>query len=250
MKRKVCVVLTARPSYSRIKSALLALRQRPDVELQLVVAASALLDRYGNVIDQIQADGFHIDARVYMVIEGENLVTSAKSTGLGLAELATVLDNLSPDVVVTIADRYETMATAVAASYMNLPLAHIQGGEVTGSIDEKVRHAVTKLSDLHLVSTRRAAKRVEQMGEDPDKIFVTGCPSIDLAAEILDQPALDATALLKGKGVGASGVLRRREYLVVMQHPVTTEWDRSKAQVTETLHAVKDSGIPAVWFWP
>ena len=144
-KRKICVVVTARPSYSRIRTALQAIQEHPDLELQLVVAASALLERYGNAIQAIEHDGFPIAARVYMVLEGENLVTSAKSTGLGLVELATVFDNLKPDAVVTVADRYETLATAVAASYMNIPVVHVQGGEVTGSIDEKVRHAVTKL---------------------------------------------------------------------------------------------------------
>jgi UDP-N-acetylglucosamine 2-epimerase len=130
--RKVCVLVTARPSYARIKSALQAIRNHPDLELQLVVAASALLERYGHAIRSIEHDGFEVAARVYMVLEGENLVTSAKSTGLGLVELATVFDNLAPDVVVTVADRYETLATAVAASYMNIPVAHVQGGEVTG----------------------------------------------------------------------------------------------------------------------
>jgi UDP-N-acetylglucosamine 2-epimerase len=132
-KRRVCVVITARPSYSRIKTALVAIRDHPDLELQLVVAASALLDRYGSAIDQIKSDGFHIDAHVYMVLEGENPASMAKTTGLGLIELATALDNLQPDVVVTVADRYETLATAIAAAYMNIPLAHVQGGEVTGS---------------------------------------------------------------------------------------------------------------------
>ena len=155
-KRKICVVVTARPSYSRIRTALKAISEHPDLELQLVVAASALLDRYGNAIQAIERDGFAIAARVYMVLEGENLVTSAKSTELGLVELATVFDGLKPDAVVTIADRYETMATAVAASYMNIPVVHVQGGEVTGSIDEKGRHAVTKLSNVHLVSTLMA----------------------------------------------------------------------------------------------
>ena len=135
MTRKVCVVITARPSYARIRTALEAIRDHDDLELQLVVAASALLDRYGNAVNVIEEEGFKIDRQVYMILEGENLVTSAKSTGLGLAELATVFDNLKPDLVVTIADRFETMATAVAASYMNIPLAHIQGGEITGSID-------------------------------------------------------------------------------------------------------------------
>src|SRR5262245_37079722 len=137
-KRKICVVVTARPSYSRIRTALAAIRHHPDLELQLVVAASALLDRYGNAEQVIERDGFRIDARVYMLLEGENLVTSAKSTGIGLSELATVFDNIRPDAVVTIADRYETLATAVAASYMNITLVHIQGGEVTGTLDEEV----------------------------------------------------------------------------------------------------------------
>ena len=144
-KRKVCVVITARPSYSRIKMALEAIRAHPDLALQLVVAASALLERFGTAIEYIERDGFEINARVYMVLEGENPASMAKTTGLGLIELATVFDNLRPDVVVTIADRYETIATAVAASYMNIPLAHVQGGEVTGSIDEKVRHASNTL---------------------------------------------------------------------------------------------------------
>ena len=149
MKRKICCVITARPSYARIRTALAAIKAHPDLELQLVVAASALLDRYGNAARVIESEGFHIDRRVYMIIEGENLATSAKSTGIGLSELATVFDDLKPDAVITIADRFETIATSVAAAFMNIPLVHIQGGEVTGSIDEKVRHANTKLADLH-----------------------------------------------------------------------------------------------------
>ena len=130
-------MITARPSYSRIRSALSPIRAHPALELQLVVTASALLDRYGAADRVIEAEGFRIDRRVYMIVEGENLVTSAKSTGFGLSELATVFDDLKPDMVITIADRFETMARAVAAAYMNIPLVHVQGGEVTGSIDEK-----------------------------------------------------------------------------------------------------------------
>jgi UDP-hydrolysing UDP-N-acetyl-D-glucosamine 2-epimerase len=248
-KRKICVVVTARPSYSRIRTALKAIHEHPDLELQLVVAASALLDRYGNAIQAIERDGFPIAARVYMVLEGENLVTSAKSTGLGLVELATVFDNLKPDAVVTIADRYETLANAVAASYMNIPVVHVQGGEVTGSIDEKVRHAVTKLSNLHLVSTRLAAERVARLGEERDTIVVTGCPSIDIAAEVAASPALDFDPFQKYGGVGPTADLSKG-YLVVMQHPVTTEYEEARQQVEETLYAVKDFGLPVLWFWP
>lgn len=150
MSKRICVVITARPSYARIKTALTAIEEHPDLELQLVVGASALLDRYGTVVDVIRADGFEPDAAVYMVLEGENLVTGAKSTGVGIMELTTIFDNLKPDAVLSVADRYETLATAIAGSSMNIPVVHVQGGEVTGSIDEKVRHAVTKLACRHL----------------------------------------------------------------------------------------------------
>ena len=248
MPRKVCVVITARPSYSRIKSALTAIRDNPELELQLVIAASALLDRYGTAIDFIEDDGFEVAARVYMVLEGENPTSMAKTTGIGLLELATVFDNLKPDVVVTIADRYETLATAIAAAYMNIPVAHIQGGEVTGSIDEKVRHAVTKLSDLHLVSTKVAGTRVEKMGECADKIFVTGCPSVDLAAEVLPDPVLNFNPFEKYGGVGDLTELENG-YLVVMQHPVTTEYKLSREQILQTLEAVHEIGLPTLMFW-
>jgi UDP-hydrolysing UDP-N-acetyl-D-glucosamine 2-epimerase len=248
-KKKICVLVTARPSYARIRSALKAINEHPGLELQLVVAASALLDRYGNAIRVIESDGFEIKARVYMVLEGENLVTSAKSTGLGLMELPTVFDNLQPDAVVTVADRYETLATAVAASYMNIPVVHVQGGEVTGSIDEKVRHAVTKLSNLHLVSTKLARERVIRLGEDPDTVVQTGCPSIDIADEVARKPELDFDVFQKYGGVG-DRVDLSSGYLVVMQHPVTTEYDESLRQVEETLYAVKELGLPTLWFWP
>jgi UDP-hydrolysing UDP-N-acetyl-D-glucosamine 2-epimerase len=247
--RKVCVVITARPSYSRIRSALEALKDRDDIQLQVVAAASALLDRYGSVVDEIERDGFEIASRVYMVLEGEQPSTMAKTTGIGMIELATALDNLQPDFVVTIADRHETLATAVAAAYMNIPLVHIQGGEITGSIDEKVRHAITKLSDYHLVSTARAGERVVRMGEEPATVIVTGCPSIDIAAGVLEAPALDFDPMQKYGGVGAKVDLSHG-YLVVLQHSVTTEHELARKHVQETLHAAAHSGIPTLWFWP
>ena len=247
--RKICVVITARPSYSRIRTALEALRARDDIELQIVAAASALLDRYGSVVDEIERDGFEVARKVYMVLEGEQPLTMAKTTGIGMIELATALDNLRPDFVVTIADRHETLATAVASAYMNIPLVHIQGGEITGSIDEKVRHAITKLADYHLVSTAQASERVVRMGEEPSTVIITGCPSIDIAFSVLQQPALDFDPMQKYGGVGAELDLSGG-YLVVLQHSVTTEHDLARTQVQETLHAVAELGMPTLWFWP
>lgn len=249
MTRKVCVVITARPSYARIRSALQAIRIDPRLELQLVVTASALLDRYGSADRVIESEGFRIDRRVFMIVEGENLVTSAKSTGFGLSEMATVFDDLKPDMVISIADRFETMATAVAASYMNIPLVHIQGGEVTGSIDEKVRHAITKLADLHLVASRQAAERVIRMGEHCERVYVTGCPSIDVARAAVTSPMLAEDIFSAYGGVGPRLDLSQ-PYLVVLQHPVTTEHRDARRHVEETLQAVLGSGMPTLWFWP
>ena len=248
-KRKICVVITARPSYSRVKTALQAIKDHPLLELQLVVAASALLDRYGSAVNFIEKDGFEITAKVFNVLEGENLTAAAKTTGIGILELSTVFDNIKPDIIVTIADRFETMATAISAAYMNIPLAHIQGGEVTGNIDEKVRHSITKLADYHFVASESAKQRVIKLGEDPEFVFNTGCPSIDMAAAIAQDPKLNFDPYQKYGGVGTNPDLSNG-YIIVMQHPVTTEYADSRKHIDETLYAVKDMEIPVLWFWP
>ena len=161
--KKICVVVNSRANYGRIKSFMREVRESKILDLQIIVGASALLHRFGRVVDIIKKDGFIPNALLYSIIEGETPTTMAKSTGLGIIELSTIFQNLKPDLVLTVADRFETLSTAVAASYMNIPVAHIQGGETTGSIDEKVRHAITKLSDIHFVSTRRAKEFVIKM---------------------------------------------------------------------------------------
>src|SRR5690606_37569835 len=142
----------------------------------------------GNASNYMIDDGFEIKSKVFNVLEGENLTSMAKSTGLAVMELSTVFANLKPDMVVTIADRYETIATSIAAAYMNIPLVHTQGGEITGNIDEKVRHSNTKLADIHFVTTEKSRERVIKMGEHPATVFITGCPSIDLANDIKENP--------------------------------------------------------------
>ena len=247
--RRICVVVTARPSYSRIRTALEAIAAHPELELQLVVGASALLDRFGSVVDRIEADGFTIEERVVMVLDGETPLAMAKTTGVGIIELAGVFDRLAPDAVVTVADRYETLATATAAAYLGVPLVHVQGGEVTGSIDERVRHAVTKLADLHLPSTELSRERIIRMGEDPERIVVTGCPSIDLAIRVRDGEVPSFDPYERYVGVGGRPDLSDG-YLVVMQHPVTDEHASARQQIWETLEAVEAAGLPALWFWP
>jgi GDP/UDP-N,N'-diacetylbacillosamine 2-epimerase (hydrolysing) len=249
-QRKVCVVVNSRANYGRIKSFLRAAVDHPDLELQLIVGASALLYRFGSAIDIIRGDGFEPQAIVHSVVDGETPVTMAKSVGLGTIELATHFEALKPDVVLTVADRFETIATAIAASYMNIPVAHTQGGEVTGSIDENVRHAITKLSHIHFPATERAREFLLRMGERPDTIHVTGCPSIDVLVE--NDLALPKDIFARNKGVGAELDVSK-PYVMVLQHPVTTEYGEGLAQIEATLKAVDRlgrQGMQVIWLWP
>ena len=249
IKRKICVVITARPSYARVKTALYAIKNHPDLELQLVLAGSALLDRYGDASKVIEADGFKVIEKIYNVLEGEAPGIMAKITGLAIMELSTTFQNLKPDLVVTIADRFETIATSIAASYQNIPLAHIQGGEVTGNIDEKVRHANTKLADIHLVASEGARQRVIRLGENERYVINTGCPSMDLAREVLESPNFNFDPLVKYGGVGPE-INWKDGYIVVMQHPVTSEFENAKKNIEVTLNAIYELKIPTFWFWP
>lgn len=251
MKRKIGVVVTSRASYSRVKSVLKAIKEEPDLELFLVGAASLLLYKYGNVAAIMEEDGFRIDEKVYMVVEGENPTTMAKTVGIGIMELATVFDNYKPDIAISIADRFETICTAIAASYLNIPVAHMQGGEITGSIDEKVRHAVTKFSSYHFAANQHAARRIRLMGEDEKTIFVTGCPAIDLAKEVSKNHSYMNNRYLYSKYDGpGEKVDIDKDFIVVMQHPVTTEFEKSYSQMKETLAAVHEIGIPTIVMWP
>ena len=248
-KRKICVVIGSRANYNSIKSAMRAIQARGDLELQVVVGASALLDRYGSVVELVERDGFQPSAKVYMLIEGETPLTMAKSTGLGLLELPTVFEQLKPDIVLTVGDRFETMATTLAAAYMNIPLVHTMGGEISGTIDESIRHAVTKFAHLHFPACSQAAERIIKMGERPEDVHLVGCPRIDLVAEIDRQGTDGLSDTLFEEGVGARFDLRK-PFLIVSQHPVTTEYGDGERQITETLMAVHRLKLPAIVLWP
>ncbi len=246
MKKRILAVVASRANYGRIKSVLQAVKDHRDLELQLVVGASALLFRFGSAIEVIRRDGFEPSATVYCVVEGETPTTMAKSTGMAIIELATLFENLKPHRVITVADRYETLATAVAASYMNIILAHTQGGELTGSIDESVRHAITRLAHIHFPATEQAMERLIAMGEDPESVFWVGCPSLDL----IPRTDLSINGLFdRYTGVGAP-LDPSEPYLVVVQHPVTTEYGHAWNQIWETLRAISRLRMQTVWLWP
>ncbi|MFV1852270.1 MAG: UDP-N-acetylglucosamine 2-epimerase [Thalassospira sp.] len=247
--KKICVVIGSRANYSSVKSAMLAIKRHPDLKLMVVAAASAVLDRYGSVVNLMEKDGFAITERLHFLLEGETPTTMAKSTGIGLIELSSAFERLKPDVVITVGDRFETMATTLAAAYMNIPIAHTMGGEVTGTIDESIRHAVTKFSHIHFPASRDAAERIEKLGEPTDTIFRVGCPRIDLVAEILQDRPSTLTEKLFELGVGDK-INLGHPFVLVSQHPVTTEYGAGEHQIWATLSAVKRTGMQAIVLWP
>src|SRR5437588_10495842 len=183
-KRKVCVVLVDRANYGRLKPVMQAIAAHPELELQVLAAGTMVLERFDQPVRMVRADGFQIHGEIYIELEGSTPATMAKSVGFGVIEFANEFHRLKPDIVMLIGDRYEALAATIAAAYMNIPIMHIQGGEVSGSIDESARHAISKFSHFHFPSTQRSAEYLLRMGERPDSILGVGCPSSDIAREM------------------------------------------------------------------
>tara|TARA_Y100000310_G_C20699321_1_gene828244 strand:- start:4957 stop:6105 length:1149 start_codon:yes stop_codon:yes gene_type:complete len=245
-KRKICFVITSKIHYGRSKLILEELKKRPDVELQIIVAASALLDTYGNVLKDLTRDGFKVNDKIMMTLEGGNTVAMAKTAGMGIVEFATAFDNLAPDIVLIRGDRYEVLSVAVAASYLNIPVAHIEGGDVTGTIDESVRHAITKLSHIHFPTNEQSRNRIIRMGENPKYVFNVGSSDI----EFVSKNKIHVSEKLINK-LGVGDIIDiNKQFFIVMQHSVTSEVGRNREHITATLNAVHDLGVPTIWFWP
>src|SRR5687768_1617881 len=245
-RRKVCVVLVDRANYGRLKPVMTAIRELPELQLQVIAAGTMVLERFDSPVKVVQADGFTIDGQIYTELEGSTPATMAKSVGFGVMEFASEYQRLKPDVVLVIGDRYEALAAAIAAAYMNLPIVHLQGGEVSGSIDESARHAITKLAQFHYPATERAKEYVIRMGERPDTVLGVGCPSSDLARTI--DRALDPV-VINGRGSGAT-IDPSQPFLLVLFHPTTTEYGGERAQMEHVLRALEAVRIPTLLLWP
>lgn len=249
-KRKIVVVVNNRANYARIKTFMRSVIQSDQFELVVVAGASAVLDRFGNVAQLMKSEGFPPDIFIESVVEGNSTSAMVKTTGLSMLQLSNYFADISPDFVVTVADRYETLATAVAASYMNIPLVHTQGGEVSGSIDDRVRNAISALASIHFPATEMAKERLISMGADPSNVFFVGCPAIDLAYEAETNLPKNFFATRAGVGEALTTSL---PYIAVVQHPVTTEFGEAEGQTRETLEAivaVAKDGMQVAWLWP
>lgn len=250
--KKICVVIFSRANYGSIKSLLKEISKDKSFDLTIVAGGSAILSKFGGVAQIIKKDGFKVSQEIFFVVEGETPETMVKSTAIAMMELSSFLKKNKPDLIFTVGDRYETMATVLASVYMNIPIAHTMGGEISGTIDESIRHAVTKFSHLHFPASKQAAQFIIKMGENKKNVFRVGCPRMDIIKQNL-KSSVNKDELQKkifDEGVGEKFNLFKEDFIVVMQHPVTTEYSKAGKQIRNTLEATSKLRLKKIFFWP
>lgn len=274
IKRKILVPIFYRAHYGRLRSVLRAIQEHPSLELQTMCAVQAAYGsfftnikhseprswlealpwyvrarvkgiagifrsgQFGSdfVIKRMVKDGFTINSRIPLFFDGGVPATMAKSTGWGIIKIVDELRRLKPDMVFVNADRFEMMAVTIAAAYLNIPIAHNEAGDVSGTIDESVRHAITKFAHVHFTSTEQSRKRVIQMGENPETVFTVGSPAIDVLKEIN-----------VGESFKVGTVDTSKPYILSLTHPVTTEsYDDNLKLIHSVLGAIEDLKMPAI----
>jgi GDP/UDP-N,N'-diacetylbacillosamine 2-epimerase (hydrolysing) len=237
---KILTLVERRADYSRMRPILKELYKDAFFEVYLVVTGICLLDVHGKDVDYIKEDGFIINAEIPMFIQGERNTNASMVKALAkvLSGMTDEIEKFKPDLVLTGFDIGANLATTIAAAHMNIPVAHIQGGEVTGTIDESIRHAMSKFAHIHFPATEDARDRLIRLGENPDYIFNVGCPSIDT---IVQTPKIDKKSLEKKFNIDFS-----QPSILLIQHPVTTESDASRSQILTTIEAIKELDIQAL----
>lgn len=232
MKRSIAVFTGNRAEYGLQFPILRAIDNHPDLDYKLLVSGAHLDANFGSTLNEIQRDGFHIESEIKIEMDATSLFATAQAIGSGVLEISKVLNRLKPDIMVVYADRFEGFAAVIAATQMNIPTAHIEGGDLTegGALDDSVRHAMTKLSHLHFTTNSQASNRILAMGEEPWRVHTVGFPAIDLIAEgnfaskveVLETLSLDPM----------------RPIVLFTQHSVTTEFSEARSQITPSLDAI------------
>lgn len=279
------MVTTSRADYGRLKPVMEQIRKHPGLALQVVAGSSLFLDhffwflRHGEPVSfwrslpwYIRArrvalfgsaeetyaleeltrflarDGFRVDARVPLFLHGQNLRTMVKTSGLAMLGMPRIFETLRPDIVLLHGDRFEILPVASAAAFSNIPVAHIEGGDVSGTIDNSVRHAVTKLAHIHFPVTKKSRDRLVAMGEDPRVIFLTGSPLIDFL-QSFDREIDNRIYKIYGPGRGAE-IDVTKPFILVVQHPVTTEYEANYRNTKELIAALNLLKHPTLFVAP
>lgn len=240
--KKIAVVTGTRAEYGILKPVMKAVKLRLKLNLSLIVTGMHLSKEFGYSVSEIEKDGFKIDAKVSMLHIEDTGAAMAKSIGQCVRKMVRAFEKIRPDIVVLLGDRAEILAAAIAATYMNLPIAHLHGGELSGSVDNLVRHAISKLAHIHFPATKGSAERLIKMGEDPERIFVVGAPALDT---ILSERLLSSAELSKKYGLDVS-----KPILLVLQHSVVTEANEAANQMKQTLDAIVGLKHQTVLIYP
>lgn len=242
--RTILLITERRADYSRFKPIIEKISSDPDLDYFLIVTGIHLLERHGRTIDFIKKDGIKISSVVSMFEEEhkDSGGEMARAAGRLLEKLTYELERLRPDIVLAGFDIGANFALAVAAAHMNIPVGHVQGGEVSGSIDESLRHAISKFAHFHFPANEDAARRLIRMGENPRYIFTVGCPSLDA---LLSAPAIRREDLEEKTGLDL-----QKPFVIVIQHTITTEILEVPDQIKATLDAVKEVGVQALLLYP
>lgn len=249
-KRKICFIITSFIHYSRNLLILDELKKRDDVDFHIIIGGAALLSKYSSKYADIKKmlidDGFKNIHEVYFNLEGDETITKAKTAGMGVIEFSSIYNKIKPDLIVVRADRFEVLSAALAAAYMNIPIAHIEGGDLSGTIDESVRHAITKLSHIHFPTNEFSKKRILKMGEQKKYVLNFGSPDIDVINRLSNN---DNNVDLDKTGSGAA-IDIGSDYIMVMYHSVATNLNNTAKNAKILLNAIHEIDMPTFWFWP
>ncbi|MFT5871850.1 MAG: GDP/UDP-N,N'-diacetylbacillosamine 2-epimerase (hydrolyzing) [Clostridium sp.] len=241
MKRKIAVITGTRADYGIFYHVLKEIEKHESLDLKLIVCGMHLCPEYGMTINEIEKDGFVVSDKFETILASDTGTAMAKSIGLSIISMAQCFDRIKPDILLILGDRGEMLAAATAAIHMNIPVAHIHGGEVTGTVDESVRHAITKLSHIHFPANEDSMQRIIKLGEKEENIFVVGAPGLDY---IKRTKYLSRIEMLKRFN------LKDDKIFLLTQHPVTTERDMVGWQIRETLDAIVELGYQTIVSYP
>jgi UDP-hydrolysing UDP-N-acetyl-D-glucosamine 2-epimerase len=245
--KTICVALTNRTNYSKLKTVLLELRKLPDVECRIVLSSTILLERYGSSYEDLLRDGFEIDKRIDCVLMNDSHEAMAKTTGLSIIEHATYFAWRKPDLLLIVGDRFDMLGPVTAASMMNIPIAHIQGGELSGTIDNVIRDIITKFASLHFVATDQSAQNLHRFGIPPDVVFNFGCPAVEYVTGIPVHDRFDPAKLRK-KFKRDIEIGPGEKYFLVMVHPDTT--NKHDVDMNAVMSAIDKFGLKTFIFYP
>lgn len=239
--RKILYISGTRADYGLMRQTLLSIKRHPKLKLEIVATGMHLMPEFEKTIDEIKKDNFKI-RKVEAVYERDNKESMTNFIGEFTLKLTKVIKRVKPDIILVEGDRAEMLVGAIIGAYLTIPVAHIHGGDLTTTVDEFARHAITKLSHIHFPATKKSAQRIIKMGEDPWRVFVVGAPGLD---SILNEKLFSKKEILKKYNLDDS-----QPILLVLQHPVTTEVEDAPRQMRETMEVVRELGHQAIVIYP